>query len=1494
MIRLQMDEDKRPEPFTIYLAHHNHERIGQLINVDQSTVTFVGNLNSADEVSFTVHKYLDGVEEPLWDELYDLRYIYIPEINDKGEFFEIKVDSSETQKDDIKEITGTGAAESELSQIMLYDIEINTEDDIKTYITYNDDGSANTDKTAVFWKENEEGEPTSLLGRVMSMAPNWSVKYVDYSLIQEPKIYELSVDDKSLYDTLVSDIAQTFNCIFQFDSVDRTISVYDLYSVCENDDCSYFLEHGRRYRGAFSDKCPICGGKKIKYFGKDTTCFADVDNLTDEVQLTTDSENIKNTFKLKAGDDLMTATVKNINPNGSDRLYYFSKQTLHDMSDELRNKLESYEETYNAEISDYTTITENVYNSMTRINYLTSMMMPTVDTQGDVNAKTQAEKLNDATLSPVAVRFLSASTSQSQIESAIVNYAYVYVKRAYFDIKVTTSSWNFDSSTANASVKRGMWEGKLTIISREDVSDVTVDNRGTVTLTPGKNADVQQVELSIEVTSDYETMLEQEVAVTIGKVQQTLDKKGRIKQPGNIYDVLSYKMAVDSNGNPTETAKTEFSTFLKSYCLNRLQAFLDAIDGGMSCLMRFGAATPKDQLGNDVDGYKEVYLPLHAMYDLVVQELAIRQSEIDAENEKLDDFIKQRSAVQDKLDFKKYLGEDLYNEFLTYRRESTYENQNYNTDNSTNATDGTYDNGEIIRRAREYFEKAQKDIVKSGEYQFSISANLDDLLVIEGFEPLVESGNFELGNYIRVRVDDEIYRLRLIKYEFNFGSLEQLSTEFSDFTQTADGVNDIQSLLSKAEQMGKSYDNTQTQASKGEEAGYTLEEYRNMGLDAAFYNIMNNNNEEITMDNRGIVAKAYNDITDTYDPDQLRITHNILAFTDDNWKSVKLALGKFTYWDQDKNKHVGKYGLNADFVLAGFMAGSTMVAGDIYSFGHEGLNGFSSTAYQDRIKDTCIKEYTSDPDTYELTPTYATHTVNGQTTTEFDFPHMTHIDLDTGSFNFGHGTFWFDAPSRTLNLNNGTFNAAIINTGKLNSVYVYASHIYGGDIHGTYIYGSHYYGGDLHIGPISSMTKDGKYHFNVQSNGTLTIGDAPNTNSHWPTKYPFEVDPDGSMYATNGHFSGTLFGSHFRGGDIYIGNGFEDESTETPFHVNSDGEMWATNGHFKGIIEAAGIYIGRNSNSKSGYNFSVYKSGNAPSDYIGETDDGYLTSIYGRLSTFTYDDQQIQYHENDVNMGFGIVESLGDSSPGLTMTKTGVGTALMEPGEFMITTGDKSTGTRLHINVTDGGSEVEAENDGGIARPFTLITNGDMACGNIDGKASMVATRRWIKNKSGIKTTDPEYSTNDFTLATREWVRKKIKDDNDKDDNPDKDQYDIASKTWVKKLCLTDTWTKNDEVSAGNNKYKLATHNWVRHISMYDDSTRMDDKGGDYALATTDFVNTKINDVKKTYESKISDLNGQITDLKSENSSLSSQLSDAKNNRDYWQNRYYDLLNSQS
>ena len=311
------------------------------------------NINMSDsfgskfELQFEVHKFLNGEKYVLWDKLVDFAVVWCKEWD---VWFEIEV----TTKDSdgvVKQISCTSIGEAELSQVYLYDIEINTEDDIarEDYVP-----------THLYDASNHEA---SLLHRIMDKVPHYSIEYVESRLAPIQRTF--SFDNKSLYDAL-QEISEEIDCLFVINSgtdsngkIERSISVYDLESYCT----------ACRKRGSFDRVCTECGSTNIlPCYGEDTAILISVDNLADEITYSTDTGSVKNCFRLECGDDLMTATVRNCNPNGSQYIWYISDAMKADMSDELVEKLNeynteciTYEDTYEADFSQDTT---EAYNSL--------------------------------------------------------------------------------------------------------------------------------------------------------------------------------------------------------------------------------------------------------------------------------------------------------------------------------------------------------------------------------------------------------------------------------------------------------------------------------------------------------------------------------------------------------------------------------------------------------------------------------------------------------------------------------------------------------------------------------------------------------------------------------------------------------------------------------------------------------------------------------------------------------------------------------------------------------------------------------------------------------------------------------------------------------------------------------------------------------------------------------------------------------------------------
>ena len=864
------------DDYTIILTNRSYVPYGHITNYKVDDINIKNNMNSANEFSFTVYKYMtleDGTEyeEPLWDKITDLKLIYVKETN---EYYEITVDGTDSLAT-YKMVTGKSLCEAELSQYNLYGIEINTEDDIardeyvQPTLFYR-----SLDGLEVGSDAYNVAKDSSLLHRILygsGKANNYKIKHVDESIANLQKTF--SIDGKSIYDFFTGDCAEQFNCLFLFDSTDRSISVYDLYSVCMNDDCSYRLSdkdnpRHLRYRGDFKDVCPKCGSKHIKVYGKDTMVIVDKENLTDEISFSTNSDELKNCFHLKAGDDDMTAAIININPNGTAYLYYVPEYQREDMSKELVDKLVTYDELYDSYTNEYEQLMLNLYNAIDWQLYYMDEMMPgaippderessgstEIVTKPVETAEQQIPKLSVNNLNYTALSSITSSTSLSTVESAIKNYAKVFVNTSKFKIEtIEDSLGSVYQSGGNNCVK---WTGKFKVTNFSDKDDTATSSSITLTI-----------------YDNYEEFVNQKIKKSIA----TDDSTGSIYDVLKIQDLEKYKEAI------------------KLYGIVRLQSFIESIKNVEDILI---------QQGNQA---QELYYgKYHNMEIATEKELDARQVQYDAWIDKETKCSNRKSEIQEVLNFENYLGSELYGEFCAYRRDQDYSNDNYVSDGLNNT--------DLFSNAREFIKTAQEELKKAATLQCNISCKIKNLFALDEFELFWDK--FQIGNWITIGYDNEYFRLRLISVQGSLSDFSNIDVEFSSATQVNNITTNIKDVLDQAQSMSTSYSYIAKQSNKGKEANDTISDAMKNGYNAALSMIKSNDHEEIIFNSHGITAQSYNDEINDYDPEKLKITHNVLAFTDDDFKSLKTVLGKVLMPDGTY-----KFGLNAEVLMGSFLLG---------------------------------------------------------------------------------------------------------------------------------------------------------------------------------------------------------------------------------------------------------------------------------------------------------------------------------------------------------------------------------------------------------------------------------------------------------------------------------------------------------------------------------------------------------------------------------------------
>lgn len=884
--KLRMDTSGNVEDISFVLAKKNGDKLGNITNVDN--IVAKHSMKEASEFTFAAHKKIGNSLIKCWNDIKDFKLVWIPEWD---MWYEITVEVNE-KDENIKNVSGKTLGEAELSQIMLYGIEINTETDI-----------AREDYKIPTTFYNPDHPEASLMDRLLTdKAPHYKVKHIDKSLMNLQRTF--TFDDTSIYDAL-QEVSEELDCLFIFGcgsdengKPERTISVYDLEANCV--DCGN--------RDTFVHKCPKCGSTNIILgYGEYTNVFISRDNLADEITYSVDTDSVKNCMKLEAGDDLMTAAIRSCNPNGTDYIYYFPDETREEMSPELQEKLKSYDALYEKYQSDYNfTINDSFvtnYNSLVNkyktyeeslkdteiknpivgypklmriyfdtidmVQLLRNKLLPPVD-KPDNNAKSQGEYLMSnlpSSASTTSLKNLSVSTA----DNIMVMLAQSIVKGVF---KVTVT---------NTTLSNNVWKGKFNLENYADKDDKFTSQF-----------------VSININENYESYVKQRIDSILARSDE------------NYYDIVGlFKQDM-----------TVFKSQLKKYCLNTLQIFQKCCQSCIDMMVQQGISSNSTSSIYGINTkvlYENVYIPYYNKMNAIQDEIKVREDELytvegkyNNQNQLVQDGIQIEieriiTEVQDALNFKNYIGIDLYKEFSSFIRMDKFSNDNYISDGLNNT--------DLMKNAIEFITVATKELFKSASLQHSITGTIKNFLRMKEFEPV--TNNFKNGNWICVGIDDKVYQLRIIEYEIDFSDTQNISVTFSDVVSAPDGMTDLESILSNSSKMATSYNGVTRQSTINTNFKNKMNEMIAKGLSMTNTKIVSNaDNQDITWDEHGLLCREYDDIISDYTDSQLKIINHGIYITDDNWKTARAGIGNFIYYDPKDKTYKESYGVIADTLVS--------------------------------------------------------------------------------------------------------------------------------------------------------------------------------------------------------------------------------------------------------------------------------------------------------------------------------------------------------------------------------------------------------------------------------------------------------------------------------------------------------------------------------------------------------------------------------------------------
>lgn len=1077
MPKIVFNENFGVDEITIVLERRDFSKYGKLKDV--TDIEYKDTMN-APELSFNVYK----TDDQIWDKINNYNLVYIPEYK---EHFSISANTTEENTTQ-KSVTCTYLPVSELQNVKLRNIQINTEDDIAR-----DDYDA--DYPTIFYRDlsaYSEGSTmykklynASLLHRILDKASNYKIGHVDTSLKDLRSWFQYSISDSNIYDELTGEISDDYQCLFKFDSNTRTVNVYDLCNTCH--DCGY--------RGDFHDKCPECGNTNYNgAYGEDTSIYVSKENLSTSASIESSEDSLKNCFYITGGDDLMTSAVAIANPSGTNYIVEFSDEMYENMPEDLVTKIKTYNSNYQDCMSKrkftlsanlvegYNTIVKyvNVHypklddngNKVDRYNTISSsiigykniaslcfdcidvglILQTSMGKTIEMDNLTIQETMNLLTftnLSPIAVKSNVSWVATSVVSNTVLGACKALINTALYKVEIVDASYSKD---------KHVWKGKFKLTSIEDK---------TITLIGS--------EVSIAVNNDMEKYLKQNIQRCLNKLDT------------NYKDLKSL-----------ETSDSDFQSELAYYSFDYLSGLKDSFGDVLGIILE----SEQDELKNK---YQTWYSNRIGWLE---NEMNKRQAQIDIVHQlynydsKSGSVYNIQNSLQDELNLESYLGKDMWITFCAFRMEDTYQNDNYISDG--------LDNGELVTRATELIDTAKKELYKASHVQYTVSSTINNLLALKEFQPIVNK--FETGNWIHVCVDEKIYYLRLLSYKIFYSDISKIEVEFSTVERTWSGSSDVKSVIDSAQAIASSFSYTTQKVKNNTGASKYVQDWVQKGMNATVTKIVNNaDNQNVVYDSSGILCRAYDDLTETYDLCQSRWINSGLYITDDGWQTVKAAIGKYIYINPETGNEVTTMGVIGDTIVGKLLIGENL---GIYNTNN------SMTFNSDGL------------------------TITNGTNTFIVNPNDEKLFRITKSSN---DVLWADK--------NGNLNL----TGNITGSSITGGKIYGTTINGSEVKSSSFIGGNINIGDDNFIVDAGG---NITSKGVLNLANGGVT---YNSKDGLKVT--GTINANGGTFSNTITCTGTISGGIIKASQF----LANKFKATSDGNAYMISPYISSSIYMTGL-----------------------------------------------------------------------------------------------------------------------------------------------------------------------------------------------------------------------------------------------------------------------------------------------------------------------------------
>ena len=853
----------------IFLCETNKEKICQLDTTNtKASLKFNSYSELTFEVSRTCNDLLTGETKvfPFYNKVESPRLILLENFG----YFEIQ--GPELISDGIKEIKNVTAYSLEyvLSTKFLRDFYVNT-GKVDSLEVLNAD---NPDSITPITLYNQTKPRLSLLHLVLEEVYGWKIGHVDASLQTLSRQFE--IDRESVYDFLMNEICEKFNCYIVFNTFDNEINIYaeSLTSKFIGDgETNMFTIHPPfRQIGTVSvdgykttrwtyntstgtltlEDVPVSGAHIEVVDGAltewETDVFVTFGNLSQEINISYDADAIKTKLVVTYGDDLDIREANLGLPYLVDLSYYY---TVDQMGQELYDAYTAYLQKSNQYQSEYTNNSKEMLEIANKIDFAENRLSLEYSVATSVNETT------------VGTYYVKVGTSPNHYYKEVTLPADYNVNTVYYSNATTNLQDTVDGNVRKLyeALKKyfnniGDWGNELKELSNvfDFMETYTIswlyEQLNAVSLDRTKN---KNVETSI---SNF--------------LNKMWDQVGRTPLKTLYYEQYKQIQIVDIESGWSQENNENYGSYYP------VILYLNSIEKAIS---------DRDK---EIEGYESQYKEIQEKNIAISNELLMDENFTEDQLIRLNAFLREDELHLD----------DIVETDITTMSESF-----------------------VLKQ--DAMESGRIELQKLCQPQLQFAMSMANIYALPEFEPIISQ--FQLGNVIKVGLrSDYIKQSRLLQVDINLDDFSDFSCEFGELTNLRSQSDIHADLLSQAISAGKNVAKNSGYWTKGSDQANIIDLRLQEGLLNSIEALKaTEGNQHVYFDKYGLHLEAVNPDTGEVDDKRVWLVNNQIVFTDDGFKTSRSALGEFTVGDETY------YGLLAQAVIAGYIEGSQIKGGTI-------------------------------------------------------------------------------------------------------------------------------------------------------------------------------------------------------------------------------------------------------------------------------------------------------------------------------------------------------------------------------------------------------------------------------------------------------------------------------------------------------------------------------------------------------------------------------------